>query len=87
MDRADAARLALRRGQDRNALALANDILSAEGAPGAYAVQAELIAIEALLASASHREAEERLDTVSRRIQPNTMSGTWGEFLRLRGMG
>jgi hydrogenase-4 transcriptional activator len=79
------ARLELRRGQERAALAIANDIASAPGAPGGYAVQSELIAIEALLASGSPREAQERLENVARRIQPNTMSGTWGEFLRLRG--
>ena len=79
------ARLALRRGQAREALATANDVASADGAPAAYAIQAELIAIEALLASEDHLEAHERLDAVARRIQPGAMSGTWGEFLRLRG--
>jgi DNA-binding NtrC family response regulator/tetratricopeptide (TPR) repeat protein len=79
------ARLELRRRQEQTALAIANDIASAQGVPGGYAVQAELIAIEALLASASPHEAQERLENVARRIQPNTMSGTWGEFLRLRG--
>jgi tetratricopeptide (TPR) repeat protein len=44
------ARLALRRGQHREALDVANGIASADGAPAGYAVQAELIAIEALLA-------------------------------------
>jgi DNA-binding NtrC family response regulator/tetratricopeptide (TPR) repeat protein len=79
------ARLAIRRGQAGTALAMANDVASAEGAPSAYAIQAELIAIEALLASADPREAQERLEAVARRIQPGAMSGTWGEFLRLRG--
>ncbi|MGH9372707.1 MAG: sigma-54 interaction domain-containing protein, partial [Vicinamibacterales bacterium] len=78
------ARLALRRGEDRAALAIANDIASSE-APAGYAVQAELIAIETLLASGACRESQERLENVARRIQPNSMSGTWGEFLRLRG--
>jgi DNA-binding NtrC family response regulator/tetratricopeptide (TPR) repeat protein len=79
------ARLALRRGQHRAALDTASAIASSEGAPGGYAVQAELIAIEALLASGAASEAHERLEAVARRIQPNNMSGTWGEFLRLRG--
>jgi DNA-binding NtrC family response regulator/tetratricopeptide (TPR) repeat protein len=78
------ARVALRRGEAAAALAIANDIASSE-APAAYAVQAELIAIEALLASGAGHESQERLERVARRIQPNTMSGTWGEFLRLRG--
>src|SRR5687767_213147 len=79
------ARLQLRRGDARAALAMANEIASAEGTPGGYAIQAELIAIEALLASGDPREAHERLDIVAKRIQPSAMSGTWGEFLRLRG--
>ena len=79
------ARLQLRRGDARAALAMANEIASAEGTPGGYAIQAELIAIEALLASRDPREAHERLDIVAKRIQPSAMSGTWGEFLRLRG--
>ena len=79
------ARLALRRGQARAALATANDIVASDGVPGGYAVQAELIAIEALLASGEYVESKERLDAVSRRIEPSAMSGTWGEFLRLRG--
>jgi DNA-binding NtrC family response regulator/tetratricopeptide (TPR) repeat protein len=78
------SRLALRRGDEPAALAIANDIAASE-APAGYAVQAELIAIEALLASGACAESQERLDNVARRIQPNTMSGTWGEFLRLRG--
>ena len=79
------ARLALRRGQYARALTTANDVQSAEGAPAAYAIQAELIAIETRLASGAHAEAQERLESVARRIQPTAMSGTWGEFLRLRG--
>ena len=79
------ARLALRRGRAAEALALASAITSAEGVPQGYAVQAELIAVEAQLASGARDEAQERLDQVSKRIQPNGMSGTWGEFLRLRG--
>ena len=48
-------------------------------------LQAELIAVEALLASNLVEEAQRRLDAVSGRISPTAMSGTWGEFLRLRG--
>jgi DNA-binding NtrC family response regulator/tetratricopeptide (TPR) repeat protein len=79
------ARLALRRGQDKAALAMANDVAATQGVPDAYAIQAELIAIEALLASGPPLEAQERLLSASRRIQPSSMSGTWGEFMRLRG--
>ena len=79
------ARLTLRRGQERAALALANDIASMEGIPAAYAILGELISIEALLALGAGSECEERLEAVSTRIQAGSMSGTWGEFLRLRG--
>jgi len=79
------ARLALRRGQASAALGMANDMAASDGAPAGYAVQASLIAIEALLIAGDHREAQERLEHVGRRIQPGVMSGTWGEFLRLRG--
>ena len=60
------ARLALRRGDARSALplAMANDVAAADDAPAAYAMQAELIAIEALLASrASAARRSERLET------------------------
>ena len=79
------ARLALRRGEARTALAMATDITGMEGIPAAYAILAELTAIEALLTSGAEAESQERLEGVAKRIQPGTMSGTWGEFLRLRG--
>jgi len=79
------ARLALRRGQHQAALSLASAIGAVEGVPASYAIQAELIALEAMLAAGKLREAEDRLEPVSRRVQPGTMSGAWGEFLRLRG--
>src|SRR4030095_12715029 len=41
--------------------------------------------IEALPTSGAHEESQQRLESVSKRIQPGAMSGTWGEFLRLRG--
>ena len=79
------ARLALRRGEERTALAMADEITGMDGIPAAYAILAELTAIEAVLAAGDHVQSQERLEAVSRRIQPGTMSGTWGEFLRLRG--
>jgi DNA-binding NtrC family response regulator len=48
-------------------------------------LQAELIAVEALLASNLAEEGQRRLDAIAGRINPLAMSGTWGEFLRLRG--
>jgi DNA-binding NtrC family response regulator/tetratricopeptide (TPR) repeat protein len=79
------ARLTLRRGQARAALAMANDIASMERIPAVYAILGELIAIEALLTTGASSECQERLESVALRIQPGSMSGTWGEFLRLRG--
>jgi DNA-binding NtrC family response regulator/tetratricopeptide (TPR) repeat protein len=79
------ARLTLRRGEARAALTMGNDIASMEGIPAVYAILGELIAIEALLATGASGECQERLESVALRIQPGSMSGTWGEFLRLRG--
>ena len=79
------ARTAMRRGDHDAALAVAREVATAPGAPASYAVQAELIAVEATLAEGRVAEAQERLDAVSPRIHAASMSGIWGEFLRLRG--
>ena len=79
------ARLALRRGDARGALAAAMQISSSDDAPSAYVAQAELIAIEALLASGRRDEAEQRLRDVASQFTAAGMSSIWGEFLRLRG--
>ena len=79
------ARLALRRGQAPHALALASVLAQAADAPPAYALQAELISIEALLASGRVDDAQQQLERVGNRINAGAMSGTWGEYLRLRG--
>jgi DNA-binding NtrC family response regulator/tetratricopeptide (TPR) repeat protein len=79
------ARLALRRGDARGALVTATQIAGSEDAPSAYTAQAELIAIEALLASGRRDEAEQRLNDVAGQFKAAGMSSVWGEFLRLRG--
>jgi DNA-binding NtrC family response regulator/tetratricopeptide (TPR) repeat protein len=79
------ARVALRRGDPAQALAIATEITNAQDAPSGYATQADLVAVEALLASTRADEAEILLMTVGSRLQPSGMSGIWGEFLRLRG--
>ena len=79
------ARLALRRGDFSQALAIAGDVTHAPGAPSGYALQAELTAIEALLAAGQTGDARDRLDAMSTRVHPGGMTGTWGEYLRLRG--
>ena len=78
------ARLALRRGQRAEALRLAVEIAGAPGVPGADAIQAELIAAEALLAGDELPEAERRLSLVGARLDPRATPGAWGEYLRQR---
>ena len=77
------AKLAARRGATEAALKLANEI--AAKAPPAEAIQADLIACEALLAGGHPIEAETRMEGVSARIDARAMPAAWGEFLRLRG--
>jgi DNA-binding NtrC family response regulator/tetratricopeptide (TPR) repeat protein len=77
------AKLAARRGATEAALSLANEI--AAKAPPAEAIQADLIACEALLAGGHPTDAETRMGGVSTRIDARAMPAAWGEFLRLRG--
>jgi hydrogenase-4 transcriptional activator len=79
------ARVALRRGDPEGALSLSHEIGRATGVPPIYALQADLIGIEALLALERTTEAQDRVDAIAPKIEPNGMSGTWGEFLRVRG--
>ena len=79
------ARVALRGGDADGALALCRNVSQAPGAPAGYVLQADLIAVEALLALSRTADAQNELDAIAPRIQPNAMSGTWGEFLRMRG--
>jgi DNA-binding NtrC family response regulator/tetratricopeptide (TPR) repeat protein len=77
-------RLALRRGQRADALRLAAEISSAPGVPASDAIQAELLAAEALLTDGVVQEAEHRLSLVSARLDPRSTPGAWGDYLRLR---
>jgi len=79
------ARLATRRGQPDEALAIADEIAKSTNAPPAETIEAELIAAEALLAASRVDDAERRLIQVESRLDPRTTPGAWGEFLRLRG--
>jgi hydrogenase-4 transcriptional activator len=83
--RALEARVALRRGDATSALAVSAEVAGSNDAPAIYALQAELTAIESLLALARIDDAQARLEAISGRVEPGAMSGTWGEFLRLRG--
>ena len=77
------AKLAARCGATEEALRVANEIVAK--APPTEAIQADLIASEALIAAGRAPEAEIRLCNVGARIDARAMPGAWGEFLRLRG--
>jgi DNA-binding NtrC family response regulator len=66
-------------------LALAGELAGSDETPPTYALQAELIVSEALLDLTRVEEAQAQLDRVASRLNPAAMSGTWGEYLRVRG--
>ena len=78
------ARLALRRGALDDAVTKADEILRA-GAPPVDALQATLIAAEALIAADDRVAAEERLNSAASALDPKIAPAAWGEYLRLRG--
>jgi DNA-binding NtrC family response regulator/tetratricopeptide (TPR) repeat protein len=78
------ARLALRRGLLDEAVMRADEILDS-GAPPFDALQATLIAAEALTAAGRLAEAERRLTAAAEGLDPRVAPAAWGEFLRLRG--
>jgi DNA-binding NtrC family response regulator/tetratricopeptide (TPR) repeat protein len=79
------ARLALRRGATDDALALADAIAEAPLAPPADVINAHLVAADALLEAGRATEAEQRVETITARIDARVTPGAWGEFLRVRG--
>jgi hydrogenase-4 transcriptional activator len=79
------AKLAARRGATDEALRLADEIATSSKAPPAEAIQADLIACEALLAAGRADEADVRLGQIAGRIDARAMPDAWGEFLRIRG--
>jgi hydrogenase-4 transcriptional activator len=80
-----AARLALRRGDVDEAARLADDIVEA-GAPPFDALQAMLIATEALMAANQLGPAEQKLGAAAEKVDPKAAPAAWGEYLRLRGL-
>jgi DNA-binding NtrC family response regulator/tetratricopeptide (TPR) repeat protein len=78
------ARLALRRNELDAAVLGADELLSA-GAPPFDALQATLIAAEALIAGGRLADAESRLSAAADALDPRAAPATWGEYLRLRG--
>jgi DNA-binding NtrC family response regulator/tetratricopeptide (TPR) repeat protein len=79
-------KLAIRRGAFDEALTMADELAGAAGVPPAEAIQADLAASEALLAAGRLEEAERRLQLCEDRLDPRGTPGTWGEFLRIRGL-
>src|SRR5258708_1358719 len=78
------ARLALRRAALDDAVTRVDEILQA-GAPPFDALQATLIAAEALIAGDRLPEAERRLAAAADALDPKVAPAAWGEYLRLRG--
>src|SRR5438067_12464068 len=72
------AKLALRRGSALEAVALADEILGAD-APPFEALQAILIAAEALIAADRREEADQRLATAADALDPKIAPAAWGE--------
>ena len=73
--RAIRARLGVRQGRAAEALAQADAIIAADGAPPAERLDAKLIAAEALLLDGRTDEAAARIAAVEGRIDPRTTPG------------
>jgi DNA-binding NtrC family response regulator/tetratricopeptide (TPR) repeat protein len=78
-------KLAIRRAEYNEAVAMAEELVQTAGVPPAEALQAELAACEALVAADRIGAAEQRLESCEGRLDPRTAPATWGEFLRIRG--
>jgi len=79
------ARLALRQGALDEAVAQADDTVAA-GAPTFDALQATLIAAEALATDGRLEAAEARLKQVAEQLAPRSAPAIWAEYLRIRGL-
>ena len=79
-------KLAIRRGAYDEALTMADQLAYAPGVPPSDAIQADLAASEALLSAGRLEDAEKRLQVCEDRLDPRGAPGTWGEFLRIRGL-
>ena len=79
------ARVALRRGQPGPAVALASDVAVGRRPAGLRAPGGAHRGRGAARRRTSSRRRSTGSTRVAGRISPTAMSGTWGEFLRLRG--
>jgi hydrogenase-4 transcriptional activator len=80
------ARLSLRRGDAARAVVLADAIVATTSVPPADELHAHLIAADALVESGRIPDAALRLTTMAPKMDPRSMPGAWGEFLRARGV-
>ena len=78
-------KIATRRGDYEEAVALADELSRAADIPPTDAIQADLAACEALLAAGRPEEARTRLSAIETRFDPRSAPANWGEFLRVRG--
>jgi DNA-binding NtrC family response regulator/tetratricopeptide (TPR) repeat protein len=81
-----AVKLAIRRGNLDQAIQMAEELTQATGVPLSEAIRAQLAACEAYVAANRIEEAATRLQDAETRLDPRAAPGTWGEFLRIRGM-
>jgi DNA-binding NtrC family response regulator/tetratricopeptide (TPR) repeat protein len=79
-------KLATRRGDYDEAVAMADALTEIAGVPATDAIQADLAACEALVAAGRLNEAEQRLLACEGRLDPRASPANWGEFLRIRGL-
>jgi tetratricopeptide (TPR) repeat protein len=78
-------KLAIRRGDYDPAIAMAEEVASAQGVPPTEAIQANLAVSEALVAAGRISEAERRLGSCEEHLDARSAPAIWGEFLRVRG--
>jgi len=78
------ARLALRRGLLDLAVARADAMTQTPTIPPADLLHAHLIAAEALFEAGRMADAEQRLESISGRLDARTTPGAWAEYLRIR---
>ena len=78
-------KLAIRRGDPAEAVRQAELLVATAGLPPSEAIQAEIVACEALVAAGRIGDAERRLVSLEARLDPRATPAAWGEFLRVRG--
>jgi tetratricopeptide (TPR) repeat protein len=80
-----AVKLAIRRGDYRGAIAMADTLAQEPDVPPNESIQADLAACEAMIAVDRLNDAAARLQACEARLDPRATPSNWGEFLRIRG--